>query len=422
VAELLRARGVGVRIADPESFHREPDRYPVAVAAGLIEYDPWDRWALQRLHGAIAEDGRLLLAAPLLVSAATAMEPEFVLRWVEKQLRKRVGHGATPAPFHGRKYAPASLERMLRRLGYEVVRSWRAGPGHLLTECRRLPSMAGLDPARPFPDPAVALPEFEREQAGVIAIRNAWSARHLRQGAGPVRLLEPEHYRGRVALVLAPHPDDEIIGCGGTLARLIEAGARVIQVQATDGSDSAAFASVSEDTRRTLRLEEAARVAAAIGFADTIFWREDNRRFRHTPEAVDRLVAVLERSRPALVFIPFVTDIHPDHLTLEHILADALDRAPGVAADAEVLNYEVWSMVPANVCCDVTNWMALQERLLLMYETALKVDDYVHFVEEHKWFNSRVHLGRDGFADAYVAVPAARYPEWWRAGRPTHDA
>lgn len=422
LAESLRKRGIEVHIGDPEGFHREGRSWPLAIAAGLIEYDPWDRWALQRLHGAIAPGGRLLLAAPLRASIATALEPGYVLAMVAKQVRARLARGRGPAPFRGRKYQAGALARQLGALGFAIERSSAAGPGHLILECRCLPSLAGLDPARPYPDPATAIPAFEREQAPMIAIRDAWVRRFLPEGSGPVRELDPEHYRGRTVLVLAPHPDDEIIGCGGTLARLIQAGVRVTQIQATDGSDSAALANAPEEVRQQARLDEAARVAGTLGIAETEYWREDNRAFRHSEALVARLASRIERDKPALVFVPFVADYHPDHLTLEHILADALERAGAAAAGAEVMNYEVWSMLPANVCCDVTASMSLEERLLLTYEIALRVDDYVHFTEGHKWYNSRVYLGRDGYADAYHAVPAGRYPAWWRASRSRSDA
>jgi LmbE family N-acetylglucosaminyl deacetylase len=420
LAERVRARGVDARIGLPHAFHRDQVRFPTAIAAGLIEYDPWDRWALQRLHRVIAPGGRLLLAAPLRASAATVFEPGYVLAMVAKQMRARLG-GRGPAPFRGRKYTPAGLERQLAALGFAILRVSRVGPGHVIFECRRLPSLAGLDPARPYPDPAVAIPAFEREQAAMIAIRDAWVTRFAPGGPGPVRELDPERYRGQNVLVLAPHPDDEIIGCGGTLARLIQAGAHVSQIQATDGSDSAAFANAPEAVRTQARLDEAARVAGILGIAETEYWREDNRAFRHSETMVARLAARIERDKPRLVFVPFVADYHPDHLTLEHILADALERAAGAAAGAEVMNYEVWSMLPANVCCDVTAFMSLEERLLLTYEIALQVDDYVHFTEGHKWYNSRVYLGRDGYADAYHAVPAERYPVWWRASQSRGD-
>ena len=420
VAETLRACGLDAVIGLSDRFHRDETRYPIAVAAGLIEYDRWDRWALQRLHHVLEDGGMLLLAAPRLVSLATVLEPGFVWAVADKQLRKHLRRG--PAPFRGRKYSAGGLTRMLEGLGFQVTRVTPLGAGHLLVVARRGPSMAGLSPTRVAPAPEAWLAAFVREQAAFIAARDTWRARH-RPLDRVVREFDPAAWAGCDALVLAPHPDDEVIGCGGTLARLISAGARVTQVQATDGSDSAAFTSeTSEEERRTVRLAEAERVAQAIRFTETVCWREDNRAFHHSEAAVARLAGLLVRTRPSLVFIPFVTDIHPDHQTLCRILADALERVPEVARGAQVLNYEVWSLLPPDTCCEVRGEMDLLERLLFLYETALKLEDYVHFVEARRRYHALRSLGREGFAEGFVTVPGADYPRWYRAGGDTPGA
>lgn len=414
LAEGLRTRGIDAVIGLADKFHRDDSGYRLAVAAGLLEYDPWDRWALQRLHHVLEDDGLLVLAAPVMASPATLLEPGFVWAMVDKQLRKRLHR--PPGRFRGRKYAPARLRVMLEGLGFDSIRIARLGSSHLSVVARRRPSMAGVSSARPAPDPAAWLAAFEREHAGFLATRDAWLARHPRE-SDAVTEFDPVAYAGRDVLVLAPHPDDEIIGCGGTLARLIATGARVTQVQATDGSDSAAFDDrTPEEERRTVRLAEAARVAREIGFTETIEWRADNRAFRDDEAAVTRLAELLTRLRPALVFIPFVTDVHPDHQTLCRILAAALERVPEVAAAARVFNYEVWSLLPPDVCCDVSGEMTRLERLLFRYETALKVEDYVHFVEARRRYHALRALGRPGFAEGFVTVASADYPRWFRAG------
>jgi LmbE family N-acetylglucosaminyl deacetylase len=147
-------------------------------------------------------------------------------------------------------------------------------------------------------------------------------------------------------------------------------------------------------------------VANAAGFEPTIFWREDNRAFRMRDELVKRLRDTLGEIRPALVFSPFLADVHPDHLTLNRILAAALEQHAGDGMT--VIGYEVWSLVPANLWCDVTSCMADLERLLWLYPTAMMADDFIHMCSSRNRYHART-LGRSGYAEAFFATDVPRF-------------
>jgi LmbE family N-acetylglucosaminyl deacetylase len=251
----------------------------------------------------------------------------------------------------------------------------------------------------------------------MLATRRDWSAKHERWQAGAPERFDPSAYAGRTVIVLAPHPDDEVIGAGGTLLRLGRAGARLVCVQATDGSAGAALARSPDAERREVRLREARRVADACAFADLQLWRVDNGNFRATGELVDRMAALLAKERPALVLVPFVTEAHEDHLTLSVILARALQRAP-LDADARVFGYEVWSLVPANVVHDVTSVMEEVESLLFLYDVAMRIDDFVHFCADRALYHAWGYESRPAYLEAFHAVKASDYEALLRTVRP----
>ena len=118
---------------------------------------------------------------------------------------------------------------------------------------------------------------YERAQAKMLDTRRTWMAAHPEWVAARPEEFDPNAHAGQTVLVLSPHPDDEVIGAGGAMLKLVRAGARVVCVQATDGSWSAAFAGRPEDERRTRRLDEAAAVARAMGVAELDCWKADNR-------------------------------------------------------------------------------------------------------------------------------------------------
>src|SRR5438034_1376400 len=65
---------------------------------------------------------------------------------------------------------------------------------------------------------------------------------------------EAQDLRGERLLVLAPHPDDEVIGCGGVVARHIRDGRQVAIVIATDGAAAGNGAEREAESRRGLAI------------------------------------------------------------------------------------------------------------------------------------------------------------------------
>jgi LmbE family N-acetylglucosaminyl deacetylase/SAM-dependent methyltransferase len=393
-----------------------PGTFDAVLALGFIEHLRWDRWALQQIHRVLREGGVLFLAAPDLYSLRSLADPRYVAAKLAKVLPRLAPAGA--AREQTRSYDARRLRETLARLGYEPLR-WmglaRAGgrdrlgaqawpPTHHLVLARRCPAAPGSRAA--LAEPAAEARRFAAENRDFLSLRDRWR-KQLAIPPGPPRPLEPERYSGRHVLVLAPHPDDEIIGCGGTLLRLVRAGARVTVLQATDGSASAALEQALPAIQRTIRLEEARAVAESAGFEPTIFWREDNRAFQARADLVERLRVTLRELQPALVFTPFLADIHPDHFTLNRILAGALDGQSGEGMS--VVGYEVWSLVPANLWCDVSSSMPDLERLLLRYETAMKVDDFIHMCRTRNRYHARALGSGASYAEAFFATDAPHF-------------
>lgn len=406
--------------------------FDAAVVVGRIERERWDRWELQRLHARLAPGAPVVLAAPNLASLWTLTGLSFIgsrlLRELRIRLARRSGSQLSETgPFRGRRYRASSLRTLFTRLGFEIVsfeavgnalyrlaasmspRLARDTSGTHVVGARRSPSLWAAEGPCAFPERQSHALGFEAANAPSIRVRDAWASGHRPLAGPPAAALEVGAYSGRAVLVLAPHPDDEVIGCGGTLRRLIEAGAHVTILHATDGSDSAALSDAPESVRTSVRLEEAARVAESLGAHEVLFWKCDNRCFRVTAERIEDLTQTLARLAPRIVFVPFVTDIHPDHFVLSRMLGAALPKSGLDLEAVEVFNYEVWSLVPAAVVCDVTEYMPLIERLLLLYETALKVDDYVHLCADRMYYNAGRYLDRPGYAEAFVKLPASEY-------------
>ena len=143
------------------------------------------------------------------------------------------------------------------------------------------------------------------------------------------------------AVVFAPHQDDEILGCGGTIARKIAHRAEVSLVFMTDGSRSHANLMPADKLSLTRRNEaiDAASVLS-IGRDDIYFLGAED---GHLPSQAHRisgaLHAILRDICPKQIFLPYSGDRIPDHIATNR---QVLDAAHASSSRVDVYEYPVW--------------------------------------------------------------------------------
>ena len=170
-----------------------------------------------------------------------------------------------------------------------------------------------------------------RDLQGAGTPESVWADCHL---AERLPQWQPEQPANGRVIVVAPHPDDEILGAGGTVARLSRAGAFVELIAVTDGERSHPG---MESHLRCVRPRESLAAAGRLG----IRFRSI-RRLRHPDGRIDEPTlarSLAELVGPGdLVLAPWVCDGHPDH--------DATGRAAAQACarnGADLLAYLVWA-------------------------------------------------------------------------------
>lgn len=135
-------------------------------------------------------------------------------------------------------------------------------------------------------------------------------------GAGPSPTALPE---GPV-LVVAAHPDDADIGCGGSMARLVEAGRHVVVAVVTDGSEGGDDPAAPDEELRDRREREQIAALRELGVGTVEFLRYPDGRLEATLSLRRTLTRLIRRHRPATVFAHDPTAHlfegyinHPDH-------------------------------------------------------------------------------------------------------------
>src|SRR5262249_12900278 len=107
-------------------------------------------------------------------------------------------------------------------------------------------------------------------------VSRAWSTNTLLSIAGwwrsivDRRLADMSGLAGRTVLAVFAHPDDESLACGGTLARLSDAGARVVLMCASHGERGGLGGPVEDAALGHARAGELQETAATLGITNLI--------------------------------------------------------------------------------------------------------------------------------------------------------
>jgi bacillithiol biosynthesis deacetylase BshB1 len=116
-------------------------------------------------------------------------------------------------------------------------------------------------------------------------------------------------------LVIGPHPDDQELGMGGTIARLVKQNHRVHLVDMTNGEPTPLGSP-------EIRARESAAAAKVLGVERTLVGLT-NRQVVHDIPSRHKLAAVIRRHKADWLFVPYPVDAHPDHVAVTRIAEDA---------------------------------------------------------------------------------------------------
>lgn len=209
-------------------------------------------------------------------------------------------------------------------------------------------------------------------------------------------MVKPLHWMelppARVTVVLAAHPDDEIIGCGSLLARRVREGGQVFILVFTSGAQLySKVLGIADDPSPevigTRRKAESLRAAIVLGLpAGTYtFWEyPDGDLAKHVPHACDSLTLWLQDKSPEEIFCHRLDDPHVDHAAAAQISRVAASRAmPNVPlyqfsissfksklnnTPKNAQNIEFWKLKRQALSCfrsHLERWSPLQQKPIL---------------------------------------------------------
>ena len=164
-------------------------------------------------------------------------------------------------------------------------------------------------------------------------------------------------------LVLAPHPDDEVFGCGGAIALHVKSGCNVAVVLVTSGSIGGDI-----DTR----VEESKKASGFLGGYSLEVWDYDDRKVSFCAELIEKIKKEIKEKNITLLYAPSLWENHPDH---KAVSLSAMEAAREFL-DCSVMFYEVGAPLRPNMLVDISGVLDKKISAMQCFASQIKNQRY----------------------------------------------
>src|SRR5262245_61629908 len=202
-------------------------------------------------------------------------------------------------------------------------------------------------------------------------------------------------------LVLAPHPDDEAIGCGGSLCQHAAKGDRVTVVFLTSGE--LGLKHLPREKAWAIREREAKAAGKILGVGRLHFLRQPDWTLgENIKPAARALRPLLSAAKASLIYVPHEGEWHPDHQAALPVLRAALRGWQGTLP--EVRAYEVWTpLATHDHVANIGRVLSRKLRALRAHRSQLEEYDYERAVRGLNAFRGEL-AAKCRYAEVFQSV------------------
>lgn len=185
-------------------------------------------------------------------------------------------------------------------------------------------------------------------------------------------------------LVLAPHPDDEVIGCGGSLEILSDKNSEIQIIYITNGVPT----KVKDFENQTyIRKNEAIELNQKKKFQNPIFFDLETRKVQYKIEnKINDLKSIVKKFNPEIIFVPFVIDRVDDHEYTNKLLFEALKN--NLLKKCMIFSYQVSNFINLNCYVNITDVFERKVNMMKFYKSVLRKTNYISLFKGLNLYNS----------------------------------
>jgi len=208
-------------------------------------------------------------------------------------------------------------------------------------------------------------------------------------------------------LVLAPHPDDEVLGCGGTLSLHIKAGHAVNVLILTDGA-AAGPGNKDNESYRQLREQESKCASKKLGYPVPEFLGVPDRGIAKHPSLVETIDQRIKSLSVSHLYCPSPSEIHPDHFATAMLGLEAARRNPMI----KLMFYEVGVPLQPNVLFDITAVHERKQQAIQCFKSQLALQMYDQHISGLNRFRSYTLSMETKQVEAFRCISGSELYDW----------
>jgi LmbE family N-acetylglucosaminyl deacetylase len=206
-------------------------------------------------------------------------------------------------------------------------------------------------------------------------------------------------------LVLSPHPDDESIGCGGTLAQL------AVRGSAIDAAFMTCGAQPGDKELEAQRKAEARAAADVLGLRHIQFLGGQDGGLHLQPHLSAPLRKLIEQNDYQVIFCPWPRDDQLDHQATFAILHHAVTQPH--CGNIELWFYEVWSPLPVNRIVSIDSVVQTKMRAINSHISQMRQKNYVKLARGLATFRAKCWgAPHTRYAEAFFVCDVCTLPEF----------
>ncbi|MCL2334915.1 MAG: PIG-L family deacetylase [Endomicrobia bacterium] len=201
-----------------------------------------------------------------------------------------------------------------------------------------------------------------------------------------------EKLADKKVLVIAPHQDDEAIGCAGTVINHVKNGGEAEILFCTN------------DTYE--RMKESEKASSIIGSKRNHFLQFPIRTLDGNKKFEENLSLIFQKTKPETVFLPFWFDNHPDHRAVSKALISLKKKIP---MNFMVYAYSVWTPLNPNCIFDISGVWEEKKKAIECYKTQLASRDYVKIAQSLNQYWAEIKNPQMQYAETFFKATAQEY-------------
>ncbi|MDR2426603.1 MAG: PIG-L family deacetylase [Endomicrobium sp.] len=197
---------------------------------------------------------------------------------------------------------------------------------------------------------------------------------------------------GEKVLVIAPHQDDEAIGCAGTV------------IKHTKSGKIAEIAFCTFDSAE--RMKESEKAASTLGSKRNHFLQFPLRTLDGNKAFEENMIMLLKKTTPEIVFLPFWFDNHPDHRAVSKALIKIKNK---IDLNIMIYAYSVWAPLNPNSIIDISDVWEEKKTAIECYKTQTSSRDYVKIAQGLNQYWAEIKIPGMKYAETFFKATVKEY-------------